>query len=117
MIPKDGDGPENPTVIALAVGDTSGRCAGAVLYGFPKTDKVMKIASPSPCTAQGIVAAFKVAFTGPSQVATPTAVAAPKPPATGSGADQGEGRKVPLFAVALAMLGGATFLAVRFRRA
>ena len=59
---KDLDGPANPTVIAFAVADTVAACAGAVIYGYPKTDKSMKIDSPAPCNAQGVVTAFKARF-------------------------------------------------------
>lgn len=83
LINKADQSAANPTVIAFAVGDVNGKCAGAVIYGFPKADKSTLVASPSPCTGQAVKDAFKVIF---QAAASPTGTAsAPRPPATGQG--------------------------------
>ncbi|MCC6418901.1 MAG: hypothetical protein IT429_11755 [Gemmataceae bacterium] len=113
--PKDLGSPANPTVIAFAVTDVSGRCAGGVIYGFPKTDRSTTVASATPCTAQAVVSAFSASFQPPS-TATATATGAPLPPATGAG--QTESAALPLLAaagVALAAAGLAGVVAARRR--
>lgn len=117
---KDLEGPSNPTVIAFAVLDKSGKCAGAVLYGFPKTDKTMKLDNPAPCNAQGVVAAFTTLFkaTPPASdtVTTTVTVTAPKPPATGTGlADAGDAG-VAVAGAIVALLGSGALVLLNSKR-
>ena len=100
---KEEGSPRNPTLIAFAVGDAGGKCAGAVIYGFPKTQDSALINAPTPCTAQAVVDAFKITFQAtPSATATATKPSAPLPPATGQGLAN-SGSPLPW---ALALLGG-----------
>lgn len=112
LINKGAEGPQNPTVIAFAVGDASGRCAGAVIYGYPKADKSALVASPSPCTGQAVKDAFALTFQAPgTPTATPPKPSAPLPPATGSGISADGSSSPLLFAVVgglAALLAGAS---------
>lgn len=117
---KNLEGPTNPTVIAFAVMDKGGKCAGAVLYGYPKTDNTMKIESPAPCNAQGVATAFAATFnaTPPASttVASSVTVTAPKPPATGSGLAADGDARVALGGALLALLGSGALVVLNWRR-
>lgn len=120
---KSTSSPSNPTVIAFAVADTQGRCAGAVIYGFPKADTQVTIASPSPCNAQAVAAAFRATFQAatppPATTATASASPVPAPPRTGNTAYAEGGAPLALFGVAsgVALLGMAgALLAAQGRR-
>jgi len=120
LLPKGAHGAANPDVIAIAVADTAGRCAGGVFYGFPKTDTTAKVTVPAgPCTAQAVVDAFAATFatSTPSPSPNATATRAPAPPATGSGATTTDG--LPLFAALGAFVAalGATGLGLSRRLA
>ncbi len=111
---KDVSSPTNPVISVIAVADTSGRCEGAVLYGFPKTDKVMKISSPTPCTAQGVVTKFKAALEAPT-TASPSVIA-PAPPATGTGVTGSEPANWAWVMVAGALLVASSVVVLRHRQ-
>ncbi len=123
---KDIAAPANPTVIAFAVADSSGRCAGAVIYGFPKTDRTMKFEGPSSCSADGVVTAFKAVFQAPTPppittvppsttVASPSVV--PAPPNTGTGmAGIGATQYGLLIAASIVIAAGAGLSAVSRRK-
>lgn len=115
--PKDPGAPANPTVIAFAVTDATGRCAGGVVYGFPKTDRSAKVENPAPCTAQAVVSAFGATFQAPASAtatATATATVAPLPPATGAG--HSASAVLPLLAAAGVVLAGAGLAGVAAAR-
>lgn len=98
---KDVPAPDNPTVIAFAVAGSDGACAGAVIYGFPKTDKNAKFAVSGACTAQSVVAQFAASQqpTPPPITTVPPTITAvdtgPKPPAVGDSMAT-EKRSLPL---------------------